>query len=373
MSAHNRDRRKETTIASSSTQPLTPQRRWPRWRIHVAMALGAFGIAYAVTAITRDGGPEGMVLIPAGEFEMGTSGGTPNKNEQPAHKVRLDAFFMDETEVTNAQFRMFVEKTKYVTTAEKTPDWEEMKKQLPPGTPRPPDDQLVAGSLVFSPPGGAVPMDNAAQWWKWVPGACWRRPEGPNSTLEGKDDHPVVHVSWDDANAYAKWARKRLPTEAEWEYAARGGLVDKRFVWGDDSPTDTDGKKANIWQGEFPHKNTKVDGYDRTAPVKSYSANGYGLFDTAGNVWEWCSDWYRADAYAGRKDITTNPTGPDKFWDPNEPLAPKRVTRGGSFLCHVTYCESYRPAARRGTAADTGMSHVGFRCVISKTDWENRK
>jgi sulfatase modifying factor 1 len=380
MSARNRQRRQEAnqTPAATATPTATsaapnPPRRWPRVWFYLALLGVAFGITYAVTALTRPRKPEGMVLIPAGEFEMGTTGDTPNKNEQPVHKVKLAAFYMDETEVTNAQFRKFVEDTKYVTTAEKAPDWEEMKKQLPPGTPKPPDDQLVPGSLVFSPPAEAVPLTEAARWWKWVPGACWKHPEGPNSDIKGKDDHPVVHVSWDDATAYAKWAGKRLPTEAEWEYAARGGLVGKRFMWGDEAPTETDGKKANIWQGKFPYQNTKADGYERTAPVKSYPANGYGLYDMAGNAWEWCSDWYRADAYMGRKGVTENPTGPDDFWDPSEPLVPKRVTRGGSFLCHVTYCESYRPAARRGTATDTGMSHLGFRCVISKSDWENRK
>lgn len=375
MSVRNRDRREEARPATATppTPTPTPPRRWPRAATYAALAVGAFGVAYAVTAYARSGAPDGMVLIAGGEFEMGTPGDVPNKNEQPAHKVKLAPFYMDETEVTNAQFRKFVEATKYVTTAEKKPDWQEMKKQLAPGTPEPPEGTLVAGSMVFTPPGEAVPLTNAVRWWKWVPGACWKHPEGPGSDIDGKDDHPVVHVSWDDANAYAKWAGKRLPTEAEWEYAARGGLVGKRFVWGDDAPTDTDGKKANIWQGDFPHKNTKADGYDRTAPVKSYPANGYGLYDTAGNVWEWCSDWYRADAYTGKKDVTESPTGPDTFWDPAEPRVPKRVTRGGSFLCHVTYCESYRPAARRGTARDTGMSHIGFRCVVSKADWENRK
>ena len=373
MSVHNRDRRRNPTPVTETAPESKPAFRISRVLLYVALVAGAFGVAYAVTAFNRARGPEGMVLVPAGEFEMGTAGETANKNEQPVHRVKLAAFYMDETEVTNAQFRIFVDATKYVTTAEKKPDWEEMKKQLPPDTKKPPDDQLVPGSLVFSPPEKPVPTDDVSRWWKWVPGACWKHPEGPNSNLEGKDDHPVVHVSWDDATAYAKWAGKRLPTEAEWEYAARGGLAGKRFVWGDEAPTDSDGKKANIWQGSFPNKNTKVDGWERTAPVKTYPANGYGLFDMAGNVWEWCSDWYRADAYEGRQGVADNPQGPKTFWDPREPLVPKRVTRGGSFLCHVTYCESYRPAARRGTAADTGMSHLGFRCVISKADWEKRR
>ncbi|MEZ6140818.1 MAG: formylglycine-generating enzyme family protein [Zavarzinella sp.] len=314
-----------------------------------------------------------MVLIPPGEFLMGQADESTNKNEQPAHKVQIAAFYMDETEVTNAQFQKFVDSTGYITTAEKKPNWEEMSKQLPPNTPKPPDDQLVPGSLVFSPPTTAIPTDNVARWWQWVPGACWKHPEGPDSTIMGRELHPVVHVSWDDANAYATWAGKRLPTEAEWEYAARGGLEGKRFGWGDEYPNDSTADKANIWQGDFPHNNLKVDGWDRTAPVKSYPANGYGLYDTAGNVWEWCSDWYRADAYVNRQGTTVNPTGPASYWDPREPLVPKRVTRGGSFLCHVSYCESYRPAARRGTSIDTGMSHLGFRCVISLSDWAKIK
>jgi formylglycine-generating enzyme required for sulfatase activity len=314
-----------------------------------------------------------MVLIPAGEFVMGSDDPNAPATERPARKVRVDAFYLDEHEVTNAQFRAFVDATGYVTTAEQAPDWEEMRKQLPPGTPKPPADQLVPGSLVFTPPAAAVPLTNAAAWWRWVPGACWEHPEGPGSDLAGRDDHPVVHVSWDDAAAYARWAGKRLPTEAEWEYAARGGLAGKKYTWGNDPPAE-DAKLANIWQGDFPNRNSKADGWERTAPVKSYPPNGYGLYDTAGNVWEWCSDWYRADAYAAAgKGPRVNPAGPDTFLDPAEPLVPKRVTRGGSFLCHVTYCESYRPAARRGTAADTGMSHLGFRCAVSKADREGRR
>lgn len=333
------------------------------------LAVVAFGVTYGLTQISRRSPPTppGMVWIPAGEFRMGTADDSGNRNEQPAHLVRVDGFYLDESEVTNAAFRKFTEATGYVTTAEKAPDWDEIKKQLPPGTPKPADHQLVPGSLVFTPPDQEVPLNDVSRWWKWTPGANWKHPEGPRSDLAGRDDHPVVHVSWDDAVAYARWAGKRLPTEAEWEYAARGGLAGKRYTWGDRPLSDADGSFANIWQGTFPNKNLKTDGYERTAPVKSYPPNGYGLYDMAGNVWEWCSDWYRADAYARRAGpvAVRNPAGPSDFWDPTEPLVPKRVVRGGSFLCHVTYCESYRTAARRGTAVDTGMSHQGFRCAKS--------
>jgi formylglycine-generating enzyme len=346
-----------------SPAPHRTQPAWRRWVLLAALGGGAFLAAYGMTKLGTSGAPPGMRRVPAGEFTMGTpSGGHPV--ERPAHRVRVGEFWIDETEVTNAQFRRFVEATGHVTTAERKPDWEELKKQVPPGTPRPDDAQLVPGSLVFTPTPGPVPLTNAVAWWRWVPGANWRHPEGPESTIDGKDDHPVVHVSWDDAMAYAKWAGKRLPTEAEWEYAARGGLDGKRFVWGDEPP---DGEKppVNIWHGDFPHRNTNRDGFERTAPVKSYRPNGYGLYEMAGNVWEWCGDWYRADAYAQRagRGVVANPKGPDDSFDPNEPHAPKRVTRGGSFLCHVSYCESYRPGARRGTAPDTGMSHIGIRCV----------
>lgn len=346
-------------------QPPSRPRRVRTIVIYGSLALVAFGLAYAMTTI-GDGPPTpppGMVWIPPGQFTMGTSGEQAQRNEQPAHAVRISGFFMDETEVTNASFRAFVDATGYVTVAEKKPDWDEMKKTLLPGTPKPDEALLVPGALAFVPPNSAVPLDNVGGWWRWTVGACWKSPEGPGSNLDGRDDHPVVQLAWEDAVAYATWAGKRLPTEAEWEYAARGGLAGKRFCWGDEAPTDTEGRKANIWQGDFPHRNAKADGYDRTAPVKSYAPNGFGLYDMAGNVWEWCGDWYRADAYAGRANVQLDPTGPTTFWDPSEPLVPKRVTRGGSFLCHVTYCESYRPAARRGTAVDTGMSHLGFRCV----------
>ena len=315
--------------------------------------------------------PPGMVWVEGGEFTMGTNDQIGWADEKPAHRVRVDGFWIDTTEVTNAQFRAFVDATGYVTTAEKAPTLEEVMKQVPPGTPPPPKESLVPGSMVFTPPKGPLSrtdgkLDNFAQWWAWTPGADWKHPEGPGSHIEGRDNHPVVHVSWDDATAYAKWAGKRLPTEAEWEFAARGGLEKKIYSWGDEPPSD---KRilANIWHGEFPNNNTAIDGYARTAPVASFPANGYGLFDMAGNVWEWCGDWYDREAYTHRagRPVTVNPTGPLQSRDPLHPYEPRRVQRGGSFLCHESYCLRYRPSARHGSSPDSGMSHAGFRCVVT--------
>jgi formylglycine-generating enzyme required for sulfatase activity len=309
-----------------------------------------------------------MKWIAGGEFAMGSQDADARADEQPIHRVRLDGFWIDQTLVTNAQFRKFMEATGYVTTAEKKPDWEEMKKQLPPGTPKPPEDKLVAASIVFHPPSGPVPLDDVSQWWEWAPGADWRHPEGPGSSIVNKDDYPVVQVSWDDAAAYARWAGKRLPTEAEFEYAARGGLAGKKYAWGDQDPTDNEAQPhCNIWQGHFPDHNTVKDGYERSSPVTAFALNDYGLYDMAGNVWEWCSDWYRPDTYAAdaAKGTAVNPTGPDKSFDPDEPFTPKHVTRGGSFLCHASYCASYRAAARMKTSPDSSTDHTGFRCVAS--------
>ena len=308
--------------------------------------------------------PVGMVWIPGGEFTMGSNDALARRVEQPPHQVQIAGFWMDETEVTNAQFRQFIDATDYVTVAERTPKWEDLKKQVPPGTPKPPDEMLVPASLVFTPPDHPVPTSNPHAWWSWTPGANWQHPEGPQSDLTDRDNHPVVHVSWDDAVAYATWAGKRLPTEAEWEFAARGGLDKARFTWGNDSFSH-DAPQANIWQGRFPDKNKRTDGYSRTAPVGSFKPNGYGLYDMSGNVWEWTQDWYRVDLYPRRagKGVIKNPHGPEKPFDPRERFSLPRVTRGGSFLCHDSYCAAYRPSARRGTAYDTGMSHIGFRCV----------
>jgi len=308
--------------------------------------------------------PEGMVWIPGGEFTMGSDLPDAYRPEQPAHRVKVSGFWTDETEVTNAEFKLFVEATGYVTTAEEVPTLADIMAQLPPGTPPPPAEALVAGSLVFTPPNHPVSLRNVAAWWQWTQGASWRHPEGPGSHIDKRGDHPVVHVSWYDAQAYARWAGKSLPTEAQWERAARGGLDSKHYVWGD-QPYLPKQAQANIWQGQFPHNNTRQDGFARVAPVKKYAPNGYGLYDMAGNVWEWCADWYRPDTYQLRAqmEMQENPSGPDKSLNPGDPYSPSRAMRGGSFLCHDTYCSAYRPSARRGNAMDTGMSHVGFRCV----------
>ncbi|HVU26655.1 MAG TPA: formylglycine-generating enzyme family protein [Verrucomicrobiae bacterium] len=310
----------------------------------------------------------GMVWIPAGEFTMGTDDPQSFPNERPAHRVKVDGFWMDKHDVTNDEFKKFVDATGYVTTAERKPDWNELKKQLPPDTPKPDDSVLVAGSLVFVGTTNAVDLRDLAQWWRWTPGASWQHPGGPGTDLKGKGNYPVVQVSWDDAQAYAKWTGKRLPTEAEWEYAARGGLKNKRYPWGDEFLVN--GKyMANIWTGKFPYLNTKEDGFAGLAPVASFPPNGFGLYDMAGNAWQWCADWYRADEHQQMKDTggicSLNPPGPLASYDPLEPYAVKRVVKGGSFLCNVAYCESYRPSARRGEAPDTGMSHISFRCVMS--------
>jgi len=316
------------------------------------------------TTSEQKNAPRGMRWIPSGEFTMGSQSWEARKDEGPTHRVHIDGFWMDETPVTNAQFREFVEATGYVTTAEKVPDLEEIMSQLPPGTPPPPKDVLVAASLVFSPPNHPVPLHNVAMWWKWTPQANWKHPSGPGSSIEGKDDYPVVHVSWDDANAYAKWAGKRLPTEAEWEYAARGGLDEKRYIWGDEEFSE-ENPQANIWHGHFPDKSTKPDGKYGTTPVKSFPANGYELYDMAGNVWEWCYDLYLHNYYSqfNKGEVAYNPQGPSTSFDPQEPTVSKRVQRGGSFLCHSSYCTGYRVSARMKTSPDTGLCHSGFRCV----------
>lgn len=319
--------------------------------------------------------PEGMVWIPGGSYYRGaaTTDTMTREDEKPRHKVTVDGFWMDIHEVTNAQFKKFVKETGYTTTAEKAIDWEELKKQLPEGTPTPHDSILQPGSLSFHCKQERVAnLNDYSQWWEWKIGANWKHPEGKGSSIEGKEDHPVVHVSYEDALAYCKWAGRRLPTEAEWEYAARGSMENAIFAWGDDA--DLLNSHANTWQGTFPTFNTKEDGFERSSPVQSYSANGYGLYDMAGNVWEWTQDWYDFFYYRSlaNNNDNYNPEGPDRSRNPHNPYAQEKVIRGGSFLCHDSYCASYRASARMATSPDTGLEHLGFRTVLS-SDFSNKE
>lgn len=316
--------------------------------------------------------PPGMVWIPGGEFTMGTNvsanhgtcavrGGL--SDAQPLHRVFVDGFWMDKTEVTNKEFAKFVKATGYKTVADIAPTAEEF--------PTAPKENLKAGSTVFSPPPHAVPLNNIFQWWQYKHGADWRHPEGPESTITGRDNYPVVQVAYADAVAYAKWAGKRLPTEAEWEFAARGGKADQKYPWGNEFKLA--GKwMANTYQGEFPVKDTGADRFKGIAPVAQFPPNGYGLYDIAGNVWEWCSDWYRGDYYAQlakefKNAVVRNPQGPDASWDPSEPTQKKKVHKGGSFLCTDQYCTRYVVGTRGKGEISTAANHLGFRCVMGPT------
>ncbi len=299
--------------------------------------------------------PAGMAYIPGGSFEMGTA--DPAFPDAPLHPVRITSFFMDVTEVTNDQFAEFVKATGYVTLAERKVDPAQVP-GLDPKDVRPED--LEPFSTVFVAPREAVPLNDVRGWWRAVKGASWRRPEGGSSTIEQRGKHPVVHVAYEDAAAYASWAGKRLPTEAEWEYAARGGLAGKTYAWGDELRPE--GRwKANIWQGNFPNENTREDGHYGTAPVGSFAPNGYGLHDMAGNVWEWCADWYRDDYFA--RSPGRDPRGPSDSLDPQEPGIPKRVQRGGSYLCSDLYCIRYKVGSRGKGEPGSPTGHVGFRCA----------
>ncbi len=310
---------------------------------------------------------DGMVWIPAGTFMMGGDNKQARKDEYPKHSVKVNGFYMDETEVTNAQFTEFVKATGYITTAEKDINWDEIKSQVSPNTPKPPDSVLKAASLTFVPTKSEVDLNDYSQWWSWTRGANWRQPHGPGSDIVGKENYPVTHVSWDDAVTYCKWAGKRLPTEAEWEYAARGGLVNNVYSWGNFFD-ELGVSKFNFWQGKFPYLNLNKDGFMGAAPVKFFAPNAYGLFDVAGNVWEWCADLYNNDYYTqlNKTKVSINPKGPTKSFDPDEPLITKRVMRGGSFLCNDSYCSGYRVSARMKSSPDSGMEHLGFRCVMDK-------
>lgn len=351
MSCTNNEASKETVVRPDTvhTCMAVPQR----------FASGGSGSVEA----SGDTSLAGMVLIPGGSFDMGGDNEQASPDEYPKHRVTIDSFYMDITEVTNLQFQKFVEATGYVTTAERKPDWEELKKSVPTGTTKPPDSVMVAASLVFKPSNGPVNLNDYSQWWSWVAGADWKHPEGPGSNIKGKENYPVVHVSWDDAMAYCKWAGKRLPTEAEWEYAARGGLINNIYPWGNEH-VNTGAPKTNSWEGKFPYLNEHKDGNIKAAPVKSYTCNKYGLFDMAGNVWEWCSDWYDYNYYKSLEGkVTIKPQGPVKSYDPDDPYTAKRSLRGGSFLCNDAYCSGYRSAGRMKSSPDTGLEHTGFRCV----------
>lgn len=303
--------------------------------------------------------PEGMVWVPGGRFWMGCNDcGMPDA--QPVHLVTVPGFWMDATPVTNAQFARFVRETRYVTVAERPLD--------PKDFPGVPADKLVAGAAVFVRPSMDVPLDNPLRWWQYVPGASWKHPEGPDSTITDRGDHPVVHIAWEDANAYLKWAGRRLPTEAEYEFAARGGLDRQRYAWGNELKPD--GRwPANIWQGRFPMEDSTQDGYGRTSPVKAFPPNRFGLYDVGGNVWQWCADWYRPDYYRTVAAApVTNPTGPDSSFDPDEPGAAKRVVRGGSFLCSDQYCTRYLVGSRGKAEVSSGLSNLGVRGVRSAGD-----
>ena len=313
--------------------------------------------------------PARMAWIPGGEFSMGSQdpttlphgGHDAMPDTRPIHRVHVDGFWMDTTEVTNAEFARFVQATGYVTVAEQKPTRAEF--------PDAPEENLRPGSVIFAPPSQPVTLHDHFQWWTYLPGASWRHPEGPASNLRGKENYPVVHVAYEDAEAYAKWAGKRLPTEAEWEFAARGGLTGKPYAWGDELKTGG-AWQANTYQGQFPVKNqdTAEDGYAGIARVAQYPANGYGLYDVAGNVWEWCSDWYRNDYYAtlaAQGGVARNPQGPAESLDPDEPAEKKRVHRGGSYLCTESYCTRYMVGTRGKGEVRTGSNHLGFRCVRS--------
>ncbi len=331
--------------------------------------LSAFVPTVENAAVPRESGqgPEGMAWIPGGEFSMGCDtcasgvcgGGQAEMTDaRPVHRVYVDGFWMDRTVVTNEQFARFVDATGYVTVAERPPRAEDF-----PGAPK---ESLVAGSVVFAPPDGPVPLCNQYRWWTYEKGVSWRNPSGRTgqvgSDLKGM---PVVHIAYEDALAYAKWAGKRLPTEAEWEFAARGGLTGKNYPWGDEF---VPGGRwmANTFQGHFPYQDIAEDGFAGIAPVAQYPPNGYGLYDMAGNVWQWCSDWYRADTYQGNAAsdfVARNPQGPATSLDPSEPSQKKRVQRGGSFLCSDQYCARYLVGSRGKGEESSGSNHIGFRCV----------
>ncbi|WP_447965394.1 formylglycine-generating enzyme family protein [Nitrospira sp. Ecomares 2.1] len=357
------------TAAKSGRVPATPSAP-PLTSVNTSVPSANASSGSAHSSPPSDPAPDGMVWIPGGEFSMGAADSSDNemndvgmqatRDSRPIHPVYVDGFWMDKTEVTNAQFTLFVDATGYVTVAERTPRAEDF-----PGAPT---ENLVAGSVVFSPPDHSVPLDTHFRWWSYIKGANWRHPLGPTSDLNGREEYPVVHIAYEDAEAYAKWAGKRLPTEAEWEFAARGGLSGKVYPWGDEFRKDGQWM-ANSFQGQFPQQDTGDDRYTGIGPVAKFPPNGYGLYDVAGNVWEWTSDWYRPDYYARLTiagGVAHNPQGPDSPFDPTEPGEKKRVHRGGSFLCTEQYCSRYMVGTRGKGEINTGTSHLGFRTVRSQ-------
>ena len=340
--------------APSETSPASPP----------ALTRPAFAPTVVNTGGPHGSAPRGMVWIPGGEFSMGTDAASDSlcrlpgvtRDAQPIHRVYVDGFWMDATEVTNAEFAAFVKATGYVTLAERTPTRQEFPAARP--------DDLVAGSTVFTPPLKAVPLTNPLEWWRYVRGANWRHPTGPSSDIRGRERHPVLHVAFADTQAYAKWAGKRLPTEAEWEFAARGGAAGQLYAWGNDLRPH--GRhQANIHEGTFPVTDTGEDGFAGVAPVAQFPANPYGLFDMAGNVWEWTADWYHPDYYErlAAQGVARNPQGPESSFDPSEPDLPKRVHRGGSYLCTDQYCTRYMVGTRGKGDVSTASNHLGFRLV----------
>ena len=381
---------KRSTIRDTPSSDATFAHRLSVGAVQIGIALAAAALVWAISSTVLDradgrpraglGGfqptaadsqsapqdsPADMAWIPGGEFSMGCAdprgqpfgGPDPMRDARPIHPVRVDGFWMDRTEVTNDRFAEFVAATGYVTVAERPPRQEDF--------PDAPPENLVAGSLVFTPPSDPVPLTNHYVWWNYVVGADWRHPAGPASSIEGHGNDPVVQIAHEDATAFAAWAGKRLPTEAEWEFASRGGLAGNLYPWG--NAFRPGGRHmANTWQGRFPLENTAADGYAALAPVGCFPANPYGLHDMSGNVWEWCSDWYRHDAYAtafaaGKPEH--NPIGPADSFDPQEPHEKKRILRGGSFLCSDQYCARYIVGTRGKGEPSSGCNHIGFRCV----------
>ena len=357
--------------------------KWYGGVVILALAVGAGWSVLVKSGELRLGqigdgvvGPVGMVWVPGGDFQMGSSNAQARSNERPAHQVHVDGFWMDRFHVTNREFAAFVRATGYITTAELKPAWASLQAQLPPDTPRPPDSALVPGGVVFVGTSKPVSLADYSKWWRYVAGADWGHPTGPGSSIEGRDAHPVVQVSYEDALAYARWTGKRLPTEAEWEYAARGGLDQATYAWG--NLFKPGGKEMGKTWGDtnqtFPVQSQSPKIFPGTAPVGSYPANGYNLHDMAGNAWQWVADWYRADAFAQQaaaRKVSVNPTGPADSFDPEgiRADAPKRVIRGGSFLCSEAYCEGYRVSARQGQDPDSSSSNVGFRLVVGADAW----